>query len=219
MTEERLTLMREAGVSLVLDVGANEGQYAMTLRASGYDGDMVSFEPLRDAYARLRGAAADDPHWQTKNLALGMEAARMGIHISANSYSSSLLPITGLCVEAAPDAAYVGAEEVEVVTLDSLDVPEDVSILLKADVQGYEPQVLRGAARLLPRVMVLELELSLVPLYAGQELAHEVCALVRRLGFVPVALGNPFRHPATREILSLDALFRNVRIPTTFPAS
>jgi FkbM family methyltransferase len=207
--------MAEAGVSLVLDVGANEGQYATALRASGYRGDIVSFEPLRDPYARLRRTAADDPRWETKNLALGRKPARVPMHISANSYSSSLLPITDLCVEAAPDAAYVAVEEVEVVTLDSLDLPEGVPILLKADVQGYEPEVLRGATRLLSRVAALELELSLVPLYAGQELAHEVCALVRRAGFVPVALGNPFRHSATGEILSIDGLFRRVDDPAT----
>jgi FkbM family methyltransferase len=211
MKDERTRLMIEAGISLVLDVGANEGQYATALRASGYHGDIVSFEPLRDAYARLRRAAADDPRWETRNVALGTNAARVPLHVSANSYSSSFLPVTGLCVDAAPDAAYVGVEEVEVVALDSLDVPDGIAIMLKADVQGYEPQVLRGAARLLSRIAVLELELSLVSLYSGQELAHEVCAFVRRAAFVPVAVGNPFRHPTTGEILSLDGLFRRVR--------
>jgi FkbM family methyltransferase len=205
-----MRLITDAGVSTVLDVGANEGQYAQALRASGYGGRIVSFEPLRDAFERLRSAAAHDLRWDTRNVAVGDRAARLSMNISANSYSSSLLPITRRCVDAAPDAAYVGSEEIEVVTLDSQNLPTDDPILLKADVQGYEPQVLRGASRLLSHVALLELELSLVPLYAGQELAHEVCVLVRAAGFVPVAVGNPFLHPATREILSLDALFRKV---------
>jgi FkbM family methyltransferase len=203
-----MTLISDAGVSTVLDVGANEGQYAQALRASGYGGRIVSFEPLHDAFERLRIAAAHDSRWDTRNVAVGDRAQRLLMNISANSYSSSLLPITTLCVDAAPDAAYVGSEEVEVVTLDSLSLPTDGPILLKADVQGYEPQVLRGAPRLLSHVALLELELSLVPLYANQDLAHEVCAFVRSFGLVPVAVGNPFCHPATGEILSIDALFR-----------
>jgi FkbM family methyltransferase len=208
MTEERSKLMADAAVSLVLDVGANTGQYATSLRLSGYRGDIISFEPLRDAYAGLHRAAADDPRWQTMNVALGASPERVPMHISANSYSSSFLPITSACIDAAPEAAYVGEEHVDVVTLDSLDLPEHVAILLKADVQGYEPEVLRGATRLLERTALLELELSLVPLYYGQELVHEVCASVRRAGFVPVAVGNPFCHPETGEILSIDGLFR-----------
>lgn len=199
--------MLGARVSLVLDVGANEGQYASSLRASGYSGDILSFEPIRDAHERLCRAAAHDPRWQTKNVALGERKGRATLHVSANSYSSSLLPITDLCLDAAPDAAYRRTEGVDVMTLDSIDLPEEASILLKADVQGYEPSVLRGASRLLHRIALLELELSLVPLYTGQALAHEVCALVRSEGFIPVAVGNPFCHPRTGEILSLDGLF------------
>jgi FkbM family methyltransferase len=207
VTNERTRLMQAAQVSLVLDVGANEGQYATALRTSGYGGEIVSFEPIRAAYERLREKARGDPGWQSKNVALGERSERATLHVSANSFSSSLLPITDLCLEAAPNAAYLRSEEVEVETLDSLELPDDASILLKADVQGYEPQVLRGGLRLLRRIALLELELSLVPLYAGQALAYEICAFVRSKGFIPVAVGNPFCHPATGEILSLDAVF------------
>lgn len=208
MKDERNRLLTDAGVSLVLDIGANEGQYATGLREDGYAGEIISFEPIGDAYERLRRAAAHDARWQTRNAALGEHAGRATLNVSANSYSSSLLSITGACLDAAPDAAYFRTEDVEVVTLDSIDVPENVPILLKADVQGYESEVLRGGRRLLGRVELLELELSLVPLYSGQELAHQVCALVRSVGFVPVAVGNPFCHPETGEILSLDGLFQ-----------
>jgi FkbM family methyltransferase len=212
MQAARLDLIGELGVSLVLDVGANAGQYASRLRTDGYTGEIISFEPLHDAFARLEDTASDDPRWQARRLGLTERNGRAELNVSANSYSSSLLPISEMCIEAAPDAAFIRTEEVEMATLDSLDLP-DRPTLLKIDVQGYEPQVIRGARRLLSRVVLLELELSLVSLYEGQELAPEVCELVRETGFVPVALDVAFSHPVTREILQLDVLFRRVSVP------
>ncbi len=209
MKDVRLRLLNEIGVSLVIDVGANAGQYAAGLRKDGYRGQIISFEPMQDAYTSLQRAAAGDPCWQTQQLGLAETCGRATLNVSANSYSSSLLTISSTCVDAAPDAAFVRAEEVDVATLDSLDVPGS-PILLKIDVQGYEARVLRGARRLLSRVALVELELSLVPLYDSQELASAMCALLRELAFVPVAFDVAFSHPRTGEILQLDGLFRRV---------
>ena len=57
-------MLAHHGVNLVLDVGANVGQFAASLRRSGYRGRMLSFEPLGDAHARLLVAARGDPHWE-----------------------------------------------------------------------------------------------------------------------------------------------------------
>ena len=81
---------------------------------------------------------------------------------------------------------------------------------MKIDVQGYEPQVLQGGTRFLRDVLAVELELSLVPLYEGQELAADVCARLRRHALVPVAFETEFVHPLTGEILQLNALFRRL---------
>jgi FkbM family methyltransferase len=194
----------------VLDVGANEGQYARRLRADGYLGELVSFEPGLEAYSKLAQTASADPAWHTVRMALADRPGSATLNVSANSYSSSLLPISGVHTAAAPDAAYVETEIVETTTLDALELPP-MPTYLKIDVQGYEPQVLRGGDRLLPHVIAVELEMSLVPLYEGQDLAPEVCAMLRDRGFVPVGFQTAFAHPETAEILALDALFARVQ--------
>src|SRR5687768_12156983 len=57
-------VLQRAGVNLVLDVGAHRGGYRDLLRASGYGGEIVSFEPVAASAAALRGRAADDPAWR-----------------------------------------------------------------------------------------------------------------------------------------------------------
>jgi FkbM family methyltransferase len=197
------------GTARVLDVGANEGQYARRLRADGYLGELFSFEPSLAAYSKLEQTASADPAWHTVRAALADRVGSASLNVSANSYSSSLLPISRVHTSAAPDAAYVATETVEVTTLDTMGL-SPVPTYLKIDVQGYEPEVLRGSDRLLEHVIGVELEMSLVPLYEGQVLATDVCVMLRDRGFVPVAFQTAFTHPDTAEILAIDALFARV---------
>lgn len=213
----RARFLRDAGVTCVLDVGANVGQYAQGLRAGGYAGRIVSFEPLGAAYQELAARAAADPSWDVRNVGLGAARFEAEINVAANSESSSLLPMGGEHESAAPESRYVGTERIEVVPLDAIRDqvlgPADTA-WVKVDVQGYELQVLEGAAGTLGRVRGLELELSLVPLYVGAPLIEDVIARVRALGFVLAAVEDVFTDPRTGDTLQYAGTFvRRDRAP------
>src|SRR5260221_311163 len=57
----------QSGITTVFDVGANRGEYGWELREMGFGGNIVSFEPLQDAFALLAASAKADPRWQAVN--------------------------------------------------------------------------------------------------------------------------------------------------------
>lgn len=210
----RRRLLEVHAIDTVLDVGANAGQFGRELRRLGFRGRLVSFEPLSVAFAQLERAARGDPQWQVHRHALGEAEGSQQIHVAANSESSSLLPMLPRHEAAAPQATYVGTERIEVRPLDA--VFDSVCagarrIYLKIDTQGYEQQVLRGAARSLEAIDTVQLEMSLVPLYEGQALFPELQADMNGRGYTLVALENAFGDGRTGQLLQVDAIFHRFR--------
>ena len=199
----RPKMMERLGINLVLDVGANDGEYALDLRKSGYRGRIWSYEPLHEAFTDLASSAADDELWKTINCACGANAGSVKINVAKNSVSSSLLPMADVCIENAPEAACEWQETVSVCTLDDsvmASLSSHDQVWLKIDTQGYEAEVLKGASRLMPYVKALECELSLVALYEGQPLIDEMITMIYQMGFRMVSVAPVFfnRKPATR---------------------
>lgn len=203
-------VLARCGVTCVLDVGANGGQYGLQLRRHGYRGPIISFEPLPDAYGELARVAAADGAWITHQLALGSATGEMMLHVAANSVSSSLLPPGAEHVRSDPNSRVESRVEVPVRRLDDVvasDLPPE-RVCLKVDVQGFELSVLLGASGVLDRVSVLQCELGLRPLYEGQTDYIELLAFTRDQGFDLVYAVPAFTDRGTSEMLQLNAIFR-----------
>jgi FkbM family methyltransferase len=211
-TTRIVRLCRSRGLETLLDVGANRGQFAKTLRWAGFSGRIISFEPLSEAHAALEAEAEGDPKWAVaERMALGSRDDLLRINIAGNSVSSSFLAMGQRHVQAAPTSTYVGQEEVVVRRLDEvlagLGVPEKERLALKLDTQGYEAEVLAGAAATLSRVKLIFTELSLVELYAGAPVLDEIYLRLRSAGFRCVALSHEVSDPLTGEMLQVNGTF------------
>jgi FkbM family methyltransferase len=209
----REALLRGGEVELVLDVGAHAGEYGTVLRACGYTGAIVSFEPVRRQFERLLAASAGDGAWECQNRAGGARSERATINISGNDgFSSSLLAMKQAHERAVGDSRYESTEEIEVVSLDEAlrdRHPPTPSSYLKVDTQGYEDKVLSGAASTLGHCLAVELELSLTPLYENQLLIGAMIDLMRGHGFHPTHLEPEFTDPQTGELLQVNGLFQS----------
>ena len=212
-TQERfLEECRGFAIDVILDIGANVGQFAQVLRTGGYHGHIISFEPLSSAYATLIATAASDPLWDVaERCAVGASDGWAQINIAGNSYSSSLLPMLDLHREAAPPSAYQGREPCRVITLDSYierTFSDPTTVFgLKIDTQGYESQVLAGLRRHHDRVKVVVCKMSLAPLYTDGPGMSELCRQLAELGYRCVALGPEFEDPRSGELLQANGVF------------
>ena len=206
----RLARTLEArGIDCVLDIGANVGQFATLTRRSGFGGRIISCEPLTGAFGQLSGRAAGDDQWVPLHTAVGRSAGETTINVSANSFSSSVLDMTDAHLISAPGSGYISSETVPMTTVRDLVAEHSVDpahTLLKIDTQGYEEEVLAGAGDLVGEFAAIQLELSFVELYAGQQLFDDLYARMRGLGYRLQIIESGFSD-ATGRMLQCDGLF------------
>ena len=205
-------IMKSQGINTILDIGANTGQFGQAMRKLGFRGRIISFEPVTEAFDKLVQNASSDENWVTLKYALGEDNGTSLINISGNSQSSSILEMLPQHIESAPASKYVAQEEIEIKTLDSvfddLNGP-DAQILLKVDTPGFEKSVLNGAASSLAKISVIELELSLVPLYENGNLYTEMIEYLDDKGFDLYSFEEVFADHKTGRLLQFDGIFVN----------
>jgi FkbM family methyltransferase len=182
-------VLRLKRVSLVIDVGANEGQFGLLLRRGGYRGRIASFEPIPEVYAKLMQACSKDGNWDAFPMALGEYDGVAELHVAKSSQLSSLLCPTKWNQARENQVAQVREETVKVHRLDTLfaDLGGDRPFL-KIDVQGAEEIVLRGAEKSLPNIVGVQLEIGLYQFYESQLLMSETLNLMSNHGFVPAVI-------------------------------
>lgn len=207
--ERRRKLLASLGVDLLLDVGANVGQYAREMRNLGYLGPIVSFEPMRSALGELEPLAEADGNWKVIPAGLSDAEGTAKLNIAKNSISSSVLGMEYLHASVAPASEYISSEEINLTTLDCAMArlaTEAHRIWLKIDVQGLEDRVLAGAAATLQRVTCIQLELSLAPLYTGQTTYLPMLTRLAELGFDLAGVEAGFLDADKGRLLQMDGL-------------
>jgi FkbM family methyltransferase len=204
----RARLFEREGIDLVIDVGANIGQYALALRKGGYSGEIHSLEPLDEPFEALSARASRDPRWTCEQLALGKRSGAAQLRVAAHSAGSSFLEVTQRLVSNTPEMAAVGSESVRVEPLSHLRSRLQArTAFLKLDVQGFELQILEAGLETLPLFVGIEVELSFEPLYEGEASIFEVTQLLDRAGFRLAAFDPGIPDRRTGFPLQIDGLF------------
>lgn len=208
----RICLLNHYQVDLVFDIGANKGQYATGILDAGYNGTVVSFEPLSAAHSVIAAKSSGNSRWKVAPRgAIGSKKEVIEINISANSVSSTLLNMLDSHIEGAPESRIIGKEKVQVWPLDEIGVAYaegKKNIFLKIDVQGFEQEVLKGAVEMIKKAKGIEMEISLIPLYENQTwLLPEVLEFMKQQGFQMVSIVPAFTDNKTGKVLQCNGIF------------
>lgn len=201
-------------IDIVLDVGANEGQYAQGLReVVGYEGTIHSFEPLPAAYAKLAEKASRDPRWHVHNYALGDEDGEAELKVMEHTVFSSLHAANAQGQAKFKDGISV-AETVKVPLrrLDGLVHELGIDVMgtpsfLKMDTQGHDAWVFQGASGIVQHLKGLQSEVSVIGIYEGVPTYLELLAVYKGAGFELTGAYTINRYRDTGHIVELDCVF------------
>lgn len=208
-------ILRLEEIDLLLDVGANRGQFALDARRTGYSGQIISFEPLRAHQERLRTLAAKDGRWRVFPYALGSIAGELTLNVYKDDTFSSLhLVNDGARRSFGSMVELDHVERVQVRTVDELadelDLTPNRRIFLKTDTQGHDAAVLEGAYRSLEHVRCVLTEATVASLYDGSSTLDEITTLLLSLGFVRGGMFPIAYTPGTFALIELDCYFTRV---------
>ena len=205
-TRKTTALIQHSGADLVIDIGANRGQFAQRLRATGYAGRILSVEPLPDEHAHLEQISARDSLWTiAPRVAIGSEQGEITLYRYADTSLSSALQPVGNAAE------FADAEEVltPLTTLDALiaeHVSEEARLFVKIDVQGLEMQVIAGGSATLDRAAGVSVELALRRIYKDEPSYLEVLTALDAHGLVPVYFSHVTSRRRMRPEMQMDAV-------------
>jgi FkbM family methyltransferase len=208
LSQERhlLELFARYEVDGVIDVGANSGQYGRRLREAGYEGQILSFEPVPEAFAKLAAMSQPDASWEARNVAVADKQGTLSLNVTASSSVSSFLTPTAEYTRIYSGIEVRRQEQVTVVSLDTVDIPFQRPFL-KTDTQGFDVRVLDGARSLLSdRVVGVQIELSVMPIYEAMPDFLDVIALMRQRGFTLTGMFSVETDSAMR-VYEFDGVF------------
>ena len=196
-------------INTIIDVGANEGQFADEILNIFPLAEIHSFEPLSDCFEKLTANFAGNKKVHTYNFALGEQEGEISFSRSQASPSSSILKMGSLHKKLYPHTAGLIEEKVKIRRLDDVlgDVDLKKEVLLKIDVQGAEEKVIRGAIDVLKQTNVVITEVSYATLYENQPLFSDIFVLLGKFDFIYAGNMEQFPSPLTGAPLFADAIF------------
>lgn len=203
----------------VIDIGANEGQFAQFALETFKNAKVCCFEPLPDVAARLSTwAEGSAGRVKVFPIALG-EAPGEATMLRHREFSpsSSMLQTTSDFGRLHPELLDQERISVPIDTLDSALAGESLEdgILVKMDVQGFEDRVIRGATRTLGRARACTIEANLDSIYEGQARFDALVVALYGLGFQYGGNVAQVYDPRDGHVSYVDALFVK---PTTNPS-
>lgn len=206
---ELIELAAKGGERVFYDIGANVGTWTQLCRALVPDSTIICFEPMEEHFAAFRQNMEKLDRVRLFPVALGSVEETRSFHPASFTDASGFLPLN----DEGRKLWRIENEmprEMKITTLDrviaavALPQPD----LIKLDVQGFELEVLKGAAAALQQARWVLSEVSFKEFYEGQVLFSELAGFLSSQGYEVCAFGQSLR--AGTILAQVDVLFRRL---------
>jgi FkbM family methyltransferase len=197
---------------LIIDVGANLGSSVAFYRRLYPHARIVAFEPDPETFGRLRRRHGNASNVTLMNCGVGALPGRLTLQRNTHSSTNSFLEVdqASAWVRATPGFRTMEPVEVEVVTLDATAdrLSLDRVDFVKSDTQGFEPEVLKGAKKLLEekRIRLLRLEVMCGRFYQQSVSLFDIESILHPFGYRLISLGG-LHFDDTGELRYFDTYF------------
>jgi FkbM family methyltransferase len=205
-------------IRTILNIGSNEGQFALELRKNIPGSKIYAFEPIPGPFQKLKENFANDPNFKAFPYALGKTEGVAKMFLNEYSPSSSFLEM-GDNHKSHFDFAKKEYEiEVEIRKLDNLAAQLEISnpLLITLDVQGFEMDVISGGLAIIYLADIIITEVSFIKLYKQQPLFSEVYNMLTSLNFEYAGNFEQLTSPVNGAVLQADAIFIKKGSPEMF---
>lgn len=173
-------------IDLVVDVGAHRGEFRNRIRQAGFNGKVISLEPVTKTFGELQRAANADENWEVVQAAAGSEDGEAEINVEeGNSTQNSIVDRKRRFSDAL--SVIARKEKVRLARLDTVipqKAPDAEHMLIKSDTQGYDIEVLKGCQGIFNRTSAVIVELSVHGMYENSENFRELTDFLYENGFV-----------------------------------
>jgi FkbM family methyltransferase len=179
--------------SVVLDIGANRGQFALNLLEIVDVKIINCFEPVPAAYKELERVAANEPRIRPFQAAISCKTEKLPFYVTESDVGSSLLkPISG---QPSKWLTFDNRIMVDSYRIDYLIEKQIMGNLpgidlLKSDAQGVDKVVLESAGIYLNPDFIkgILVEVSFSDFYEGQDGYSDVFSLLDKKGYRPARI-------------------------------
>lgn len=196
----------------ILDIGAASGDTAVWFSEVFPTHQIQAFEPVLTSFEKAQKKAEKRKNILVHHLALTNENGETTIHVSDDTFSSSIIPINEKEVSAKDPAlaAKVKTRYSQQVKMQPLDEIPNIGevLLMKIDTQGTELAVLKGAEQTLKRTRLILIEMNNHELYQGSAQYHQVDEFLRLHHFKLRDIYVTYRPKG--EMSEYDALYENI---------
>ncbi len=195
-------------ISTIIDIGANEGQFASEILKIFPAAEIYCFEPLPGVFEKLKLNFIGHGNMHFHNIGLGEKEEEIEIFENEYSPSSSLMEMLDLHKK---NFNFAVKSEPKIISLQRLDnfysEIKKGSLLIKIDVQGYEMHVIRGGEEMIKQADLIIIETTFQRLYKGQPLFNDLYQYFTANGFYFAGNVQQLLSPVDKQILQADSVF------------